>query len=169
MRLQVNIEHGSSFLLEKTGGTISLNGQEAFFEKLKTGTDRYLIHYKGKAFEVQPLGSEGQKLEIVINGQPVALTVKDDLALTLDRLGINAGASMSVNEVHAPMPGSILEVKVIEGQEVVEGEPLLVLEAMKMENLIKSPTSGRVAKVHIATGQTVEKKQLLISFEPKTI
>ena len=70
-----------------------------------------------------------------------------------------------VKEIKAPMPGSILNILVEAGQEVKAGDQLLILEAMKMENVIKSPGDGVVAKIHVDEKQSVEKNQVLISFE----
>jgi biotin carboxyl carrier protein len=63
------------------------------------------------------------------------------------------------------MPGLVLEVKLSEGDVVAEGESAIILEAMKMENIIKSPINGIVKKVHVKKGQTIEKNTLIISFK----
>ena len=70
-----------------------------------------------------------------------------------------------INDIKAPMPGLILEVNVEEGAEVQEGDYLLVLEAMKMENTLTAPRDGVVKSVSIKKGETVEKNQLLIEME----
>jgi biotin carboxyl carrier protein len=63
------------------------------------------------------------------------------------------------------MPGLILEIRVKEGDAVSEDSPLLILEAMKMENVITSPREGVIKSISVKVGETVDKKQLLISFE----
>jgi biotin carboxyl carrier protein len=73
-------------------------------------------------------------------------------------------AAKKVNEVKAPMPGMVLKILVKDGDEVKKGDPLLVLEAMKMENILKSPTDGVIKKIAAVTGVAVEKNQLLIQF-----
>ncbi len=83
----------------------------------------------------------------------------------VNRMGLSVAAASKISDIKAPMPGLVLSVQVQEGQEVQHGEPLLVLEAMKMENLIKSPGSGRVKRIHVSNGNTVEKNQLLIERE----
>ncbi len=72
--------------------------------------------------------------------------------------------SSKVNEVKAPMPGLVLDIRVSEGDEVKKGDPILVLEAMKMENIIKSPTDGVIKKINVKKGLAVEKNQVLINF-----
>jgi biotin carboxyl carrier protein len=77
----------------------------------------------------------------------------------MDRL-----AAKKVAEIKAPMPGLVLEVLVSKGDEIKVNQPLVILEAMKMENVLKSPTDGSIKKVEITKGDSVEKNQLLISF-----
>ena len=69
-------------------------------------------------------------------------------------------------KVKPPMPGKVVEVKVKEGQQVAEGDVLLVLEAMKMQNDLKSPMAGTVRKVHVAEGSSVEAATVLIELDP---
>ena len=63
------------------------------------------------------------------------------------------------------MPGLVLDVKLNVGDSVEKGDSILILEAMKMENVLKSPAEGVVKSIHINKGDAVEKNQLLISFE----
>ncbi|MCL4115950.1 UNVERIFIED_CONTAM: hypothetical protein GTU68_032768 [Idotea baltica] len=63
------------------------------------------------------------------------------------------------------MPGLVLEIRVEKGQTIEKGEPILVLEAMKMENVLKSPSGGVVADIKIEKGEAVEKNQVLVTFE----
>lgn len=65
----------------------------------------------------------------------------------------------------APIPGKVVAVKVSPGDEVAPGQPLVVLEAMKMENELAAEQAGRVAAVHVADGDTVESGELLIEIE----
>jgi biotin carboxyl carrier protein len=79
-------------------------------------------------------------------------------------MGINSSASGKVNNLKAPMPGLIIDLKISAGDVVKVGESLLILEAMKMENIIKSPCEGIVRVVKIKKGDSVEKGQVLIEF-----
>jgi biotin carboxyl carrier protein len=80
-------------------------------------------------------------------------------------LGMDKLAAVGVQEVKAPMPGMVLNIIVSTGDEVKKGDALLVLEAMKMENIIKSPRDGKVKTVKAIKGTAVEKNQSLIVFE----
>jgi biotin carboxyl carrier protein len=70
-----------------------------------------------------------------------------------------------VNEIKAPMPGLVLDIIAEVGQEVNEGDNILILEAMKMENNIKSPTTGVIKEIKCEKGAAVEKNEVLILFE----
>ncbi len=80
-------------------------------------------------------------------------------------MGLSAFNTQKVNAIKAPMPGLIVEVMVEEGQEVVEGTPLLVLSAMKMENIIVSQGEGVVKSIEVKKSDAVEKGQLIIEME----
>ena len=67
--------------------------------------------------------------------------------------------------LHAPMPGRVVRVAVAEGDQVIEGQVLLVMEAMKMEHSLRSPQVGRVASVRVAAGDQVMADQILVVVE----
>jgi biotin carboxyl carrier protein len=78
---------------------------------------------------------------------------------------MDALATKKVNELKAPMPGLVLDVRVKVGDVIKKGEPLVVLEAMKMENVLKSIADVTIKKIAIEKGNAVEKNQVLIFFE----
>ncbi len=83
----------------------------------------------------------------------------------LKSMGLENAMVAKISEVKAPMPGLVLDVLVTVGQTVEMGEKILTLEAMKMENAIKSPTAGTIASIHVSKGQAVDKNFVLIRFE----
>ena len=97
---------------------------------------------------------------LVVDGvRPMDLEVRRDRPV-LERKG---GASRrGSGQIKPPMPGKIVEVRVKEGQDVKEGDVLVILEAMKMQNDIKAPASGKVSKVHVAAGTNVEASTVLV-------
>jgi biotin carboxyl carrier protein len=80
-------------------------------------------------------------------------------------MGFEVGAVKKVNDIKAPMPGLILEIKINIGQEVKENDVLLILEAMKMENVLTSPRDGVIKSISVKKGDAVDKNHLLIVFE----
>ena len=90
---------------------------------------------------------EKGNVTIRVNGVVQALQVLGPQQLLLESMGMSANVETQEKHVESPMPGKILQVMVATGTEVDEGDPLLVLEAMKMENVIRAPRSGVIAGV----------------------
>ena len=100
-----------------------------------------------------------------INGNAYHIQLEDEFDQLVNQLGLSVASSQKVADVKAPMPGLVLEVAAEIGQEVKKGDPLLILEAMKMENVIKSIGEGTVKAIHIKQGEALEKGQLMIEME----
>ncbi|MES2863215.1 MAG: biotin/lipoyl-containing protein [Bacteroidota bacterium] len=115
--------------------------------------------------EVTSSDFNSRKYTVKVNGNTYDISIANELDLLIESMGISVGANKVVNEIKAPMPGLILEVCVAVGQEVAENEPLLILEAMKMENTLVSPRSGKIKAIAVEKSNAVEKGQLLIEFE----
>ena len=133
--------------------------------KLKEGNFYHLIS-EGKNYHIEALSTQNDKeIVLLVNGRRVEFSLQSELDQLIDQLGFSSNKEKSVKEILAPMPGLVLKVLVEEGQEVEEGDSLLVLEAMKMENIIKSPVRAVVSSIEVQIGEAVEKKRCLISFE----
>lgn len=115
--------------------------------------------------EVTSSDFNSRKYSVKVNGNTYDVKIANELDLLIESMGISVGANKVVNEIKAPMPGLILEVCVAVGQEVTENDPLLILEAMKMENTLVSPRSGKIKAIAVEKSNAVEKGQLLIEFE----
>ncbi|UII28828.1 acetyl-CoA carboxylase biotin carboxyl carrier protein subunit [Fulvivirga maritima] len=114
--------------------------------------------------EVAQVNYKTKQVILKVNGHKYEVEVKDKLDLLLEKLGMDMAIAQNINEVKAPMPGLILQVKVSEGDEVKEGDPLMILEAMKMENVLKAPGDGVIKAVNVSEGDSVEKNQVLVQF-----
>ena len=100
-----------------------------------------------------------------INGNLIELKLEKEVEKMLEKIGIDSSSSMKVNELIAPMPGLIIGINTSVGQEVKQDDALIVLEAMKMENILTSPIDGIVKSIEVNIQQTVEKNSILIKFE----
>ncbi|RED45970.1 acetyl-CoA carboxylase biotin carboxyl carrier protein subunit [Seonamhaeicola aphaedonensis] len=103
--------------------------------------------------------------KIKINKNVYEVSIFNDLDFLIKAMGFAIGSSIHINSIKAPMPGLILEINVKVGQEVKEDDTLLILEAMKMENVISSPRDGIIKSITTQKNDAVEKNQLLIEFE----
>ena len=102
---------------------------------------------------------------VEVNGETFHVSIKDPLDQMLDQMGFNAAAAKQIKEIKAPMPGLVLEINVQQGQTVEEGDKILILEAMKMENSINIATCATIKKINVKKGQAVEKGQVLVELE----
>jgi len=106
-----------------------------------------------------------KKYHLTINGNLYIVEIKDELDELIKELGLTINGKQKDSNVKAPMPGMILDIQVKNGQEVVEGDALMVLEAMKMENILTAPKDGIIKSIHVVKGVIVEKGELLIEME----
>jgi len=107
----------------------------------------------------------GKKLKIEIDGENFDVEIKDELDQLLEIMELGSASKKQVREIRAPMPGLVLEITVTDGQEVNEGDKILILQAMKMENSIVIHTQAKIRKIAVTAGQAVEKGQVLVELE----
>ena len=107
----------------------------------------------------------GKKIKIEIDGENFDVEIKDELDQLLEIMELGSASKKQVREIRAPMPGLVLEIAVTNGQEVNEGDKILILQAMKMENSIIIHTQAKIRKIAVTAGQAVEKGQVLVELE----
>ncbi|MFK5983119.1 MAG: acetyl-CoA carboxylase biotin carboxyl carrier protein subunit [Flavobacteriaceae bacterium] len=136
-------------------------------DAVSSSEDLYHILHKNKSYkaEIVEADFDNRNYSVELNGAVYSVSIANQLDQLIKEMGFSVGTSKNVKLVKAPMPGLVLEVNVEVGQEVSEDDALLVLEAMKMESTLVSPSSGIVKNIAIKSGETVEKGQLLIEFE----
>ncbi len=100
-----------------------------------------------------------------IDGRRYAVQALDERTRAIRDLSAAAAGPSGPQPVRAPMPGLMVRIDVKAGDEVVAGQGVAAMEAMKMENELRAPAAGRVKAVHVAVGQAVEKGALLVEFE----
>lgn len=158
--------NNSVFEVEKSKNQLAVNGNILEWDITKTGDRHYHVIYQSHSYNLELVGLdfESKTLKLKLNNKPCEVKIRDKFDLLLEKLGMNNLQNNSAKEIKAPMPGLIFDIKVKEGDEVKKGDPVLILEAMKMENILKSPGDGIVKSVKIKKGQSVEKNQVLIQF-----
>lgn len=131
---------------------------------LKLSDNEFHVIKNGRSFNVKINESDfyNRKYVIKVNKSTYAVDISNPLDQLISEMGFSLGSSKKVNDVKAPMPGMILSVNVEEGQEVKEGDTLLILEAMKMENAISAPKDGIIKSINVKSNGTVEKGELMI-------
>lgn len=133
--------------------------------KIKDKTYHIIKDNKSYNLEVLSINKQEKSFFVKVNGIKYRFNVKDRFDELLHSLGMDNLAGNKVADLKAPMPGLVLDVSVTEGMAVSKGDALLILEAMKMENVIKSPADGVIKSIAVNKGETVEKNQLILNFE----
>jgi biotin carboxyl carrier protein len=130
------------------------------------GTDLVEILHEGRSVRVYARTLNDGRKEIWIGRYRVVVDLQDERQHRFSTFVKSGTAGSSGSAVRAPMPGLIREIAVREGDAVKQGQRLLILEAMKMENEIASPFDGTVTKCALAPGVSVDKDQELITITP---
>ena len=115
--------------------------------------------------DILQVNREERWVELQMNGKPVRIALSTPLDKLLHEMGMDTSAAAKAAQVKAPMPGLVLRIMVKVGDEVQKDDKVMILEAMKMENVIKSPGHGIVRQILVQAGQAVDKNQVLIDFE----
>ena len=136
---------------------VSVGGETVEAEVLTATEGRLDLLVDGKHITAY-VSADNAKRWVTVNGQTIMLT-KSSGART------RGAGHEHASELVAPMPGQVRAVNVSEGESVVQGQTLLVLEAMKMEIRVQAPRDGKVIKLFVEQGQTVERDQMLIEIE----
>ena len=110
-------------------------------------------------------GMSGKRTKIEVEGEIFEVEIRDELDQVLEKMGFDVISTKLIKEIKAPMPGMILEITVEEGQKVNEGDKILILEAMKMENSIVTQANSTIKKIHVSAGQAVDKGQVLVELD----
>ena len=142
---------------------VSVDGKiyDVDFESV-SGQPVYSLIVDGKSHESY-VAQVDDIWQVLMRGRLYPVTVEDERE---KRLRAAAGGGVAeTGEFHlkAPMPGLVVTIPVAEAQEVKKGQVLLILESMKMQNELKSPRDGKVNRIKVKAGETVEQRQTLLS------
>ena len=128
--------------------------------------DELILRHNGINYKARILDANHQskKYAIEINQRVYHVKLENELDLLIASMGMKGKRSQNVSEIKSPMPGLVFKLLKNSGDEVAAGDTILVLEAMKMENAIKSPVDGIIKSIEVIEGQPVDKGMVLIRF-----
>lgn len=124
-----------------------------------------IFKVNNEVIEILDINFDTKTLKIRHNHSTHHLEYKSELDLVLDKMGIKRSFEAVNTDVKAPMPGKVLDVVVNVGDQVKKGDAILILEAMKMENVLKAEGDCMIKSVLVESQQSVEKNQVLIELE----
>jgi biotin carboxyl carrier protein len=144
---------------------VTIEGETVLVDAVKSGKSTiYSIIENGRQFEVVIDEQGASGFDVLVGGQLFHLQALDERSklLTATAKAVATGPQ----RVESEMPGKVVKISAPLGTSVTEGQGVLILEAMKMENEIKSPIEGTVTEVAVVDGQTVESGALLFVVTP---
>src|SRR5690606_41957896 len=120
---------------------------------------------EGYVAQVEKAGRGARTVTLQLGQDVFGVKREEPMDRPLAATGISAASSRKLNDIKAPMPGMVLKVLVSPGQAISKGDPVLILEAMKMENVFKAPSDAVVKEVKVTERKAVEKGEILIVLE----
>ena len=137
----------------------SLNGVE-------NEPESYLFQHGDRSYKINIVAFDlpSRTCTVELNGQIKQVRILRDLDVMIEKMGLNTKNATKQSLMVAPMPGLVTEIKITIGQHVDKGTPLLILEAMKMENVIAAPHEATVKEINVKVGQAVERGFPLLEF-----
>lgn len=167
MKWQIKVNQ-HDFTVETTGknNEMKVNDHTWLFDLVLRGEKQFIVQLNNRSIEVFVLKYDAlqKKGTFIVNGKKCTLSATDEMGLLLKKLGMDNTGTRQVKELKAPMPGMVVKVEVEAGSAVKKDQALVILEAMKMENILKAQADGIVQQVEVKKGQAVEKNQVLIRF-----
>ncbi len=163
---KVKVNDQFSFEVHSQRGETLVNGKPVVLDLYPVSNTSFHILYLNRSFnaELTEINRDEKTCSVRVNANIYTLALTDQFDELLHRLGMDNLNSIKVAELKAPMPGLVLKILVEEGEEVKKGANLLILEAMKMENIIKSPTDAHIKSIKVLPSDKVEKNQVMIVF-----
>ncbi|MFK7979122.1 MAG: biotin/lipoyl-containing protein [Saprospiraceae bacterium] len=133
-------------------------------DMVKTGAGTFHILQDGQAYkaELETANFNDKTMTIKVNGNKYEIKIEDSYDQLVKQMGLSTTGSQKMTNVKAPMPGLVLDILVKPDQEVAKGDALLILEAMKMENVLKAEGDGVVKSIEVTKGTAVDKGQIII-------
>lgn len=129
---------------------------------LQQGSFHVLHNNKSYNAEVIEINKTEKQVVLRINGNNYTVAIKDRMDILLQQLGMANINSQKMNDLKAPMPGKVIEILVAPGTVIKKGDPILILEAMKMENILKAAGDATVKEIKVNRGDAVEKNAVLV-------
>lgn len=158
--------NGHSVTVTVKGDQLLLDGDAMSWDiaQLPDGRLHIITGVDGYIAEIISHDHNTGTFRIRINGRESVVSLQTPLGRRLAQMGMDQRSTAAARNTTAPMPGLVTSVRVTIGDIVAAGTPLLVLEAMKMENVLQSPGEGIVSQVRVRPGDRVEKGQVLVEF-----
>jgi biotin carboxyl carrier protein len=154
----------NTFIIDPAKGTLNNTPVTMLLNPLPDGGFMVQLNQRQIVADVVSIDKQQKTVTLRMLSQKVTVQLKEPVDLLLEQLGMQQSSVRKINQLKAPMPGLVVRILVEEGQSIKAGEPLLVLEAMKMENVFKAPADVVIKQIKVSEKQAVEKNTEMITF-----
>lgn len=167
MKYKVYYRENLAHEIELDNHQIKIDGKPTEIDLVKLLDNKFHILENHKSHNIEIIHADYvlKRFSIKVNNNIYDLNLQTELDALLEKMGMSSSGDEKMDNVKAPMPGLVLDILVEKGQTINKGDNLLILEAMKMENIIKASGTGIVKNIKVNKKDAVEKNQLLIEVE----
>jgi len=144
---------------------IRINGHKKDIKIFENEEGFTFIEFRNKKYLAEITDKSQNKYTVLLNGVSYSFTIESPISYKRRKYLQKHKQANKMEAITAPMPGKIIELLVEESASVKEGEAILILEAMKMQNEILAQVSGKVKKIHVKAGDSVTKDDVLMEIE----
>jgi biotin carboxyl carrier protein len=165
--LQLTVNDKNTFSITHSDGDTRVNDELAIWDASMQPNGLVSVLYNGKSYTaiIESVDRTNKEVALRLNGQLYKTVIKEPIDLLLSNMGMDLKSMQKAEPVKAPMPGLVLKVLVTPGQQINKGDGLVVLEAMKMENILKATGPATVKAIKVSERTAVEKGAVLIELE----
>ncbi len=165
--LQISVNEKEAYSVEKEGDNWLLNGEpvDCDIQLQPNGLLSILYNNKSYSATIEAIDTKAKTLTLSVNGNSQQVAISEPMDQLLASMGMDLKAMQKAEPVKAPMPGMVLKILVEEGQQIAKGDGMLILEAMKMENVLKASVDATVKSINVKEQTAVEKGAVLIELE----
>jgi biotin carboxyl carrier protein len=149
--------------VDKSVYRVSVDGNEFMVDGKKTGHTNFSLIVDNRSFEIE-VDHKADEYRVLVDGRSYRVNLMDERRVRASG-GPAGGALQGRQTVSVPMPGKVIAILVSEGDTVEKGQGLVIVEAMKMENEVRSPIAGEVKEIKVKQGDTVEGGAALLILE----
>ena len=165
--LQVTVNDKTTFAIKEEDGQMMLNEATIDWDASQQPNGLISVLFNGKSYTaiVEHTDRAAKQVTLRVNGQLYTTAIKEPIDQLLTNMGLDLKSMQKLEPIKAPMPGMVLKVLVEPGQQINKGDGLIILEAMKMENILKATVSATVKSIKAIERTAVEKGAILIELE----
>lgn len=165
--LQITVNEKKTYSIVAEDNGMQLNSDHAIPDISLQPNGMISVLHNGKSYTaiVEHIDAGAKEVNVRVNGQQYNTAIKEPIDLLLSNMGLDLKAMQKAEPIKAPMPGLVLKILVSPGQQINKGDGLVILEAMKMENILKATAPATVKAIRVNERTAVEKGAVLIELE----